>query len=273
MTHINLEIYNKRHKALSDIWRRKGYEEAIWFRLNVSSHTKRVVIITRELCSVLEKLWISVNRDYILALAEVHDDDEIITDDLAITIKDRFSEDEKDLHEKHKIEAIQELSNKYGALFENIWLYEQLLKEETKENSLEFSIMKYVDKLEALMEVCQEIWAGNKNFIILHNNEKDFEINSFEYAFKSAKKHLWIISELINIPIEELEKFDICNLRKLQNYRYISENTPWFTDEKSFRSLASNFPPYEKRKTLLLENLPEEEKKKLREQSPFLILK
>jgi 5'-deoxynucleotidase YfbR-like HD superfamily hydrolase len=273
MTPINLEIYDKRHKALSHIWRRKGYEEAIWFRLNVSSHTKRVVIITREVCSILEKLWISVKRDYVIALAEVHDDDEIITDDLAVAIKDRFSEEEKNLHKKHKIEAIQELSNKYGDLFEDIWLYEQLLKEETKENSLEFSIMKYVDKLEALMEVCQELWAWNKDFLVLHNKTKDFEVNSFEYAFKYAKIYLQNVSRLTGISLEKFEEFDICNLKSLPDYREIVQKTPWFTDEKSFKDIQSDFLPYQRWKTLLLENLPEDERKKLWEKSPFPILK
>lgn len=267
---MNQDIYIKRHIALSHIWRYKWYETPVYYRTNVSNHIQRMKVIWKEICDILKNLWIKMDTLYILDLIEIHDDEEIITDDIAAPIKEKFSISERKLYEEKQQIARQDLKKSFKDLFKDCNKYEKLLEEEHQGRTTAFKILKFVDKLEANMEVSHEIFWGNIEVLQFYNVVTQETINGFIFSYERAKTALNNLIENLWIEKKELEKYDIFNLSKID----------WLKREKkrvfhTKNSLQKEFPypPYQRRKTLLLENLPEDERKKLWEKSPFPILK
>ncbi len=267
---MNDDIYKIRHEKLSNIWRYKWYETPVYYRTNVSTHIQRMKIIWEEVCNILKELWIDIDTSYVLDLIEVHDDEEIITDDIAAPIKEKFSSSEREIYESNQQKAREKLEDSFKSLFAETGKYEKLLNEEHQWGTLAYKILKFVDKLEANMEVSHEIFWGNLEVLSFHNPITNITINGFKFSHERAIKTLEDLLESIKVSRKSIEKYGIFNvlqidwLQRIQTYTFHTEN-----------SLQQNFPylPYERRKNLLLENLPEGEKKKLWEKSPFPILK
>ncbi len=266
---MNEKIYLLRHERLSRIWRYKWYRETMWYRTNVSTHTKRVCIIVKEVCSVLKKLWCLIDEEYILKLAEIHDDEEMITDDIASPTKDKFTQEEKDTFEQKKKEARKILIAEYSELFDNPKSYGELLQEEGKQKSINYFIMKYVDKLEANMEVSHEIIQWNTQFILAHNDKWDFEVNTFEYSFSNASKYLDKLCENLDISRKEIEHYDIFNLTSPLDYKNKEIQTANSTNNHKEKTW---YTPYDKRLELLSQSLSYEEKEKLWDKNETIIL-
>lgn len=243
----------------------------MWYRTNVSTHTKRVCITVREVCSVLKKLWCLIDEEHILKLAEVHDDEEMITDDIVSPTKDKFTQEEKDIFEQRKKEAREILITEYSELFDNPKIYGELLQEENEQKSINYFIMKYVDKLEANMEISHEIIQWNTWFLLAHNDKWDFEVNTFEYSFSNTSKYLDKLCENLHIPRKKLESYDIFNLTSPIDYKNETIDNSKYHSQNNLPE-KTGYAPYDKRLELLSQSLSYEEKEKLWNKNKTIIL-
>ncbi len=239
MTDIKLE---SREKELSKIYRYNSWLNIIFYRPNLLTHTSRVTWITKEICNKLEKLWLSFNKELAIELAKVHDDAEIITWDIVSTQKARWTIEEKKNYENNCKNAIEILYKNYKNS-SNKFDYKYLLQLEEKENTKEFFIIKYADRLDAHWEVMHEIFWGNeefvkreiqitKEFFEIHKNffkvpydKENLMIDSFCFTHWRIWKDLDNLCNSFNIKNENLKQFDIFNLEQIANIQEIFKNS------------------------------------------------
>lgn len=230
----------------------------MYYRTNVSIHVQRMKVIAKEIAEILQKEWISIDIEHLLNLVEVHDDEEIITGDLVSPKKSAFTQAEKEAFEEKCNKAQIEIIKEFWNLFEGE-LYEKLVKEEKEGSSLYFFILKYIDKLEANMEVCHEIFAGNQEFLELKNITLGIDVSSFGYSYENAWIWLNKLISFLKISREQLEKYDIFNLGN----PIIPENIKGNLHTEESLQKDTPYAPYNARKRYLLKGLSGKEKEKL----------
>ncbi len=161
MQNIKLE---SREKELSKIWRFNGSGGIVFYRTNLLIHSHKVTRITKEICNILEKLWLEFNRDLAIELAKFHDDAEIITWDIVATKKERWTEEEKEAYNEKCKNALDILYSNYKNESKK-FDYKKLLEIEEERNSKEFFIIKLADRLDAHCECMHEMYWWNEEFV------------------------------------------------------------------------------------------------------------
>ena len=102
---------------------------------------------------------------YAKNLALVHDDAEIITDDVQLYIKEGMTAEEKEELARKETEAIPLLVQRYGTTVNGYDYAEMLMAAQTKER-LEAQVVSYCDKCDGLCEAIHELRAGNRRFLV-----------------------------------------------------------------------------------------------------------
>ncbi len=127
---------------------------------NIMEHTQQVTVIAHALATIKNTYFNgNVNVEKVLLLALYHESGEVITGDLPTPIK-YFNEEirlaYKDL-EKHACEKLlDKLPKELKEIYQPIILPDNTLEE--------VKIVKYADRISALIKCIEELKAGNKEF-------------------------------------------------------------------------------------------------------------
>ncbi|MSR85888.1 HD domain-containing protein [Candidatus Woesearchaeota archaeon] len=150
------------------------YTPIMYYRTNDWIHEHRVF---RHLLAIedhiREVFGSSFDIHFAKTLALVHDDAEIITDDIQLYIKENMTPAEKEELAEKERKAIPILVQRYGATINGLDYAELLLAAQKKE-SLEAQVVSYCDKFDGLCEAIHEIRAGNRKFLVpIEGKKKD----------------------------------------------------------------------------------------------------
>ncbi len=104
-----------------------------------------------------------LNPEKALTLALVHDDAEIITDDVSRYDKDRMTQEQLLYHEQREEDAIKYLSTIWPKNI-NGFSYKGLLYHALRKDCLEAQLVSYCDKIDGFCEALHEFYTGNKKF-------------------------------------------------------------------------------------------------------------
>lgn len=160
--------------------------EPMFYRPDLLIHTKRVFWMTQELTKYLQTINPDIfSKEITDELATFHDDTEIITGDVLSAEKEAFTIQQKKDYEEQSIEAINSLHEAYHHL--TGLNYKELLLLDHKKDSIEYLIVCYADKLDAHMEICQEIFAGN-TLCISPLSRWNLEILPYDYTRNKIMK-------------------------------------------------------------------------------------
>lgn len=154
-------LWKERQYALEKVLRYgNGEWTPMYYKPDLRIHTTRVFWMTREITKYLDTLNHSIYSSSVTnELAIYHDDTELILGDILSVDKENFSKSEKNKQEELNIQAIETLSEKYWKLTKHD--YKKLLYLDQDKQAIEYFIVAYADKLDAHMEICHEIFAGN----------------------------------------------------------------------------------------------------------------
>jgi len=187
---IDLSVFPKeRERALQSIYR-YGMFEVVFYRSNLSMHTRRVLWLIEELLPLAEKL-LTLDSEKARILALVHDDAEIITGDVQAGVKARMSVSELKAVAKAEEQAIQELAKKSPAVVHG-YSYKKLLLHALKKDCVEAQLVSYVDKIDAHCESLHEVLAGNINLL----PSVMFYVNALTLFPQKSSKNKFIIGIL-----------------------------------------------------------------------------
>jgi 5'-deoxynucleotidase YfbR-like HD superfamily hydrolase len=156
--------YARRENDLREVTRFSDFP-LMFYRTNLAEHSDRVENLVRILLAEIKEgsKLSSLDSELCLAIAQTHDDPEIITGDIPSPKKNQMSNQEQKRHIIKEFSAAQKLVLRYGPTFRN-YDYEKLLEHSILGQSPEYVLVNFVDKLEALGEVLHEIHNGNDPF-------------------------------------------------------------------------------------------------------------
>lgn len=138
----------------------------MFYRTNDLIHSKRVQShLEQAIPDLMEVYGNKFHVNYALAASEVHDDPEMITDDIPLYNKEKMTLEELEELSKKEINAIPLLIKNYGKNFKG-FSYEDLLLSTKNKNKLETQFVSFFDKLDGAGESWHEIWAGNSFFVL-----------------------------------------------------------------------------------------------------------
>jgi len=144
-----MEKLLSREQELRNEYRYGFFSCPIYYKANLWIHTARISWITREIATFLHSLRPGMfDIEKTVALSIVHDDTEIIVWDIVSPVKMAFTPEQKKEYEDKCAGAIDTLYETYWKDFID-YDYKELLLMEEAWDSIEYSIMKYADKLEA----------------------------------------------------------------------------------------------------------------------------
>lgn len=153
----------KGRKELLENIRRYSMYPIMFYRTNVSIHSRRMQWIAEELLPHLSDMQIIPEKLILLCL--VHDDPEIITGDHQLGRKlYTMSEQELERIEHDEKRACNILSSIWPNNI-NGYSYRNLLDESCDKPTPEGKIMKLIDRLDAFGESLHEIYSGNSCFL------------------------------------------------------------------------------------------------------------
>ena len=198
-------MLQSREKELQKIYRYKGFIENMFFRPNLEIHTKRVAFLAEHICSILEEKGVKPDREYIMALAYMHDDDEFITGDFVSGDKLNFTPKQQKKYEKDCKNAINILVENYGEVF--MWQsYRKLLEDNNAGASLEYKIVDLADKLDAHCEVCHELFNGNKEFFKQDILPWYGEVPAYSFTYIRSRERVLRIEKTLRIEVPILSQ-------------------------------------------------------------------
>lgn len=126
---------------------------------NIKEHSLDVAIIAHALALIQNRMFGgNVNAERVLALAVFHETSEVITGDLPTPIK-YFNPKIKAAYKEIEHVAVEKMIDMVPPELEQD--YRDLL---TAENSEEYKIVKYADKLSAYIKCIEEVQSGNMEF-------------------------------------------------------------------------------------------------------------
>lgn len=153
-----------RNTGLSHIERWHKYE-TVFYRQNVYSHKEILKLLVRELNPIARRVFgMDFDTDYALALAEIHDDPEMLTGDIPQTYKDAMSIEEKISLDHKELAACYALAERYGGLSIKGFDYLSLSIAYIKMEDIEAHFVNLLDKIASVWESFLEVRAGNKGF-------------------------------------------------------------------------------------------------------------
>lgn len=195
---INFKGFEEVRKQLKRIERYSLYK-TMFYRTNVESHSQNVFTILKELVPKIRKIYPKFDEEKALIMAAIHDDAEILIGDFQAGNKAKLSSKElEDLKDK-ELDAIEEISQRYPKSLNN-QNYKQMLLEVVNMNTIESSVVKYLDRFDAFGESCHEVFSGNTDFTThIENKYGKIELPTLYYIerFNNYEKNYPLIKELI----------------------------------------------------------------------------
>lgn len=244
---INLFGFNER-KKLKNIGRYSNYE-LMFYRPDVFFHSKKIFYLVKKVIPYVKNKFPEFNERKALIMALIHDDVESIIGDFQAG--NRVNMTKEELSKLNNIEelAIEKLAS-ISPKFVNGFVYEDLLLEVLKMNTVESQVVKYIDHFDALCEAIHEIVAGNESFLKRINNEYGEIPLPTEYyisKFSNYEKYYPLLGNLIEDNIPFLNDFNLPDFKNLD----IEFN------EHSFSSIKEDFfyEPYNWWRKVLVKNL------------------
>lgn len=240
----------------------------MFYTPNLWIHINRVTWLAEELSI---QLWLSPEiTKKVVRRAMFHDDSEIIAWDIATPVKQNWSQEEKEDYEKKCANAIpilvqsygNELWNDYQAILKEMECWHQKLWEDF---TLIHAIIEYVDKLDALMEVCHELYSWSSSFLKNLKDTYNFDINWFNYVLQrvlrrrnNLEKLLWkILPQKWVLNMKELEELNTESVVKNWNShteKLILESS-WVEVYDIWKQLHINKGEIEQQKKLYIQNI------------------
>ncbi len=160
---ISFDGFRGREKLLKEI-RRYSMYSTMFFRTNVSFHSRRMQWIAQELAPHIKKDT-NLDQKKLELLCRIHDDLEIITGDHQLGRKMyTMTQEELDAMEEDEEKARKILSSVWPEEIDG-YNYHALLKEAEGKNTIESQIMKIIDRLDAFGESLHETYSGNSSFL------------------------------------------------------------------------------------------------------------
>ena len=136
------------------------------YRPSVFTHTKRLRAVVKHVAAEAESVFFLENFDTqkALAIVDVHDWPEVITDDVSIVAQDHMTPAEKAERDRRDRIAIDMLSESMPTTYMGYGLRQLLLHAHHKD-CLEAKLVKWLDWMDAICEILHELLAGNRSFI------------------------------------------------------------------------------------------------------------
>lgn len=132
-----------------------------YYRSSDFSHDKRVAWLLQSITPLLQELLgTSFNSERALAMALVHDDDELIVGDYQAGEKSKMTSEQLAHIKKEEQEAIVRLAEKFPKQVGG-FAYLDLLTDVLEIQSPEAQVVKYLDRFDAMGEALHELYAGN----------------------------------------------------------------------------------------------------------------
>lgn len=163
---IDFSGFNGREEELESILRHKMEKRTpMHYRTNDLLHSRRIYYLLNDTLPSIVQTYSEeeFSQKKALTLALVHDDAEIITDDILLYYKDRMTTEQLAEHEVKEKQAIEELSKRWPEKI-NGFSYKELLFNALQKNCLEAQVVSYFDKLDGFCESLHEMYAGNLRF-------------------------------------------------------------------------------------------------------------
>lgn len=157
----------EREKALRALTRwRSPFTPVMYYRTNDWIHEQRVSWHLEAIEDHIREVFgPAFDFEYARTLALVHDDAEIITDDIQLYVKEKMTREEKEELAQKERQAIPLLVERYGATINGFKYAEMLMAAQTKDR-LEAQVVSYCDKFDGLCEAIHEIRAGNRRYLV-----------------------------------------------------------------------------------------------------------
>ena len=164
---IILEGFEGREEALARVQRYIHFITPLMFyRTNDLIHSRRVLWhLEAVIPDILTVYGDSFDINFARTLALVHDDVEIITNDIPVHDKENMSAEEREVFHRAESEAVDKLVEMYGSIA-NGYNYSELLNASKEKSKLEAQLVSYCDKLDGLGEAFHEVSAGNQHFLL-----------------------------------------------------------------------------------------------------------
>jgi len=171
----------------------------MYYRTDLSVHTKRVVAINREVCTVAVECYSEFKAQRSLYMSEHHDDHEVILKDASAHAKGEMNKKQLELFEHKEVAAIRRLGRKYPNQIEG-YSYEDIMIEAFHKDTRESQSHSYSDKVDAYCESIHEVLAGNTVFI-------DSALWYVWKYFTQREEKFPLIFELFKDPYASKSKF------------------------------------------------------------------
>jgi len=204
---------DEREKRLEQVKRWK-YFNPLLYEYNVLDHTKKLVWLLEELLPIIEKTHSSIDKKKTILLAKIHDDIEIVIDDITAAEKEQMTKEEKNQLEENEKKAVERLVKKYQGTMEG-YSYRDLLKEALEKKTKEAKIMNMVDKFDSFGEALHEIHAGNKKFSKNINNSLPDPVNFYKEISRKKIKAMKGIEKLLQINHPILKEPETIEVKKI----------------------------------------------------------
>ena len=216
---INFKGFEKIREELEKITRYSNME-TMYYRTNDISHSKNVFYLLKETMPKIRKTFPKFDEEKALVMAAIHDDAEILIGDFQAGNKAKLTSEQLEELNKKELEAIEKISQQYPKTIHN-QLYKQLLLEVFHMNTIEASVVKYLDRFDAFGESCHEVFAGNTAFTTPVENEygtielptpfyitrfNDYEKNYPLIVELIEKNQMPFLKKYMNIKIENIVK-------------------------------------------------------------------
>ncbi len=178
-----------REEELKKVYRYWSYTDTMFFRPNLWVHSKRVVLWCEYICDKLIQNWATIDRQKVLDLAMIHDDEEIITGDIVAQDKLQFTEEQQKKYDDDCKDAFSILKYNYIDNFD-LFDYSEYLNIVENKTWEEYMVVELADKLDAMCECFHEMLFNNYLFCKKIPLEGHWMILPYHFTWHRSKTRL-----------------------------------------------------------------------------------
>ncbi len=162
---INLSGFEAREEALKNIKRYVDEHTTImYYRTTDWQHSWRVFWHVEKIIPLTHQVYPGFNGELTRRLALVHDDLEMITNDVTLYRKEQMSQDELQQLRQREQDAIAQIAARFPFSIDG-YPYREMLQMVHDKKCLEARVVSYCDKFDGFGEALHEVFAGNSRFL------------------------------------------------------------------------------------------------------------
>ncbi|MEK7178775.1 MAG: YfbR-like 5'-deoxynucleotidase [Patescibacteria group bacterium] len=138
------------------------------FQESVAEHSFFTAYITAILCDLVSESGTSVNAEKAIAMALIHDSEEVFSGDILSPFKHHspaVKEAIRDVNKELIKEVFEDLPEGLREKYTGLW------NEEGRQEGIEAQIVKVADRLSLVGKCAEEMKAGNQFFKNMHDHE------------------------------------------------------------------------------------------------------